>query len=115
MTQIIKIAVPTNDRKILAEQSGRAKEFAVVDIENTKITNIAFRKNHHEDKHDHSQGDHAHGHQDIVEALHDCTAVVGRKFGPHFAGDFHKAGMKLILSKQLNIESAVMEAFEKMK
>lgn len=112
---IIKIAVPTNDRKVLAERSGTAKEFAIVEIENKQIKYITYRENHHEHNHDHSHGEQEHGHQDIVDALHDCVAVVGRKFGPHFAGDFHKAGMRLILSKQLNIESAIMEAFEKLK
>jgi len=109
-----KIAVPTNDRKTLAERSGRAKEFAVVELENNQIADISYRENHHEHNHDHSHGDHGHGHQDIVDALHDCVAVVGRKFGPHFAGDFHKAGIKLILSKQENMEAAVMEALEKL-
>jgi len=113
MTQIIKIGVPTNDRQLLAERSGRAKEFAVVEIENEKIINISYRENQHEHNHDHSQGEQAHGHQDIVDALHDCVAVVGRKFGPHFAGDFHKAGMKLILSKKENIEEAIFEALQK--
>ncbi len=114
MTQNIKIAAPTNDRQMLAERSGRAKEFAVVEVVNGAIANISYRENHHEHNHDHSHGDHAHGHQDIVDALHDCAAVVGRKFGPHFAGDFHKAGIKLILSKEQNLETAVIEAFGKL-
>jgi len=114
MTQRVKIAVPTNNRLVLAERSGRAKEFAVVEIENGQISNISYRENHHEHNHDHSHGEQAHGHQDIVDALHDCAAVVGRKFGPHFAGDFHKAGIKLILSKEESMEAAVMEAFGKL-
>lgn len=111
---LLKIAVPTNDRKTLAERSGRAKEFAVAEVENGQITNISYRENQHEHNHDHSHGDHAHGHQDIVDALHDNVAVVGRKFGPHFAGDFHKAGIKLILTKQESIENAVMEVLGKL-
>jgi len=111
---MIKIAAPTNDRKTLAERSGRAKEFAVIEIQNKEILNISFRENHHEHNHDHSHGDHGHGHQDIVEALHDCSAVVGRKFGPHFASDFHKANIKMILSKQDSLEDAVMEALDKL-
>ena len=114
MTEIIKIAAPTNDRQNIAERSGRAKEFAVVEIENKQIINLTYRENHHEHNHDHSQGDHNHGHQDIVDTLHDCVAVVGRKFGPHFAGDFHKAGMRLVLSKKEGLEEAVMEAFRKL-
>ena len=114
MTAIIKIGVPTNNRESLAERSGQAKEFAVVEIENKEVKSISYRENNHVHNHDHSQGDHAHGHQDIVEALHDCAAVVGRKFGPHFAGDFHKAGIRLILSKQEHIEAAAMEAYGKL-
>ena len=114
MTQTIRIATPTNNRQSVAERSGRAKEFAIVEITNGQITNISYRKNHHEHNHDHSQGDNTHGHQDIVEALHDCAAIVGRKFGPHFAGDFHKVGIKLILSKQESIVAAVLESFNKL-
>ena len=114
MTQIIKIAVPSNDRQSIAKFSGRAKEFAVVEIKNKQIINITYRENHHEHNHDHSQGDHNHGHQDIVDTLHDCVAVVGKKFGTHFAGDFHKAGMRLILTKKEELEEAVMEAFGKL-
>jgi len=110
----IKIAVPTNDRKTLAERSGRAKEFAVISLDNKQIVDVGYRENKHEHNHDHSHGEHAHGHQDIVDALHDCVAVVGRKFGPHFAGDFHKAGIKLILSKKESIEAAAMEALGRM-
>jgi len=114
MKQNIKIAVPTNDRLKLAERSGRAKEFAVVEVKNGQITNISYRENHHDHNYDHSHGDHAHGHQDIVDALNDCAAVVGRKFGPHFAGDFHKAGIKLMLSKEEQIEAAVLDVLNKL-
>jgi len=110
----IKIAVPTNDRKSLAERSGQAKEFAVVALDNKQIVDISYRENDHVHNHDHSHGEHAHGHQDIVDALQDCAAIVGKKFGPHFAGDFHKAGIKLILSKEENLEAAVMEVLEKL-
>ena len=115
MTEI-KIAAPTNDRLTLAERSGRAKEFAVFTLENAEITNVEYRENHHEHHHEH--GHHhghgeAHGHDDIVQALKDCRAVVGRKFGPHFAGDFHKANIRLVLSQQNNLEEAVKEAYHK--
>ncbi len=114
MTQIIKIAAPSNDRQSIAKLSGQAKEFAVVEIKNKQIINITYRENHHEHNHDHSNGDHNHGHQDIVEALHDCVAIVGQKFGPHFAGDFHKAGIRLVLSKEEIIEAAAIEAYRKL-
>lgn len=113
---LVKIAAPTNDRQSLAERSGRAKEFAVAEIENGQIINISYRENHHEHHHHHGheEHEHGHGHQDIVDALQDCAAVVGRKFGPHFAGDFHKAGIKMVLSKKESLEEAVMEAYAKL-
>jgi predicted Fe-Mo cluster-binding NifX family protein len=118
MDNNIKIAAPTNDRQTLAERSGRAAEFAVFSIENGTIKNVEFRKNEHEHHHHHGHGngdhEHAHGHADIVEALNDCAAVVGRKFGPHFASDFHQAGIRMMLSRETALEEAVLSAWKKL-
>jgi predicted Fe-Mo cluster-binding NifX family protein len=117
MNNMIKIAAPTDDRRTLAERSGRAAEFAVFSIENGEIKHVEYRKNEHEHHHHHGHGhhehEHAHGHADIVEALNDCAAVVGRKFGPHFASDFHQAGIKMMLSKEIALEDAVLSAWNK--
>jgi len=111
----MKIAIPTNDRITVAERSGRASEFAIVEIEDNKILNTIFienehEKTHHSDEghnHEHHGGDHGHG--DLVELLDGINIIVGKKFGPHFSRDFHEAGIKMKLTKLDNIEDIVNE------
>jgi len=116
----MKIAVPTNDRINLAERSGRASEFAIIEINSENIQSINFIENQHEkthhdgeNKHEHSH-DERHSHEDIVALLSGIDVIIGKKFGPHFSRDFHNAGMKMKLTKTNNIEEAVKEVFKNM-
>jgi len=52
----MKIALGTNDRKTIAKRTGRSKEFAFIDVDETgKIINIRFEENQH--KHDDDDDD----------------------------------------------------------
>jgi len=112
----MKFAVPTNDRKTLAERSGRAIEFAIIDIDSTGTNSTSYLTNEHEHTHHngdtHSNNDEEHGHDDLVALLEGIDVVVGRKFGPHFAKDFHNAGIKMKITKTIPIDDAVKEIFE---
>jgi len=117
----MKIAVPTNDRLTLAERSGRASEFAIIDINSNGIQSINYIENQHEKTHHNGESQHEHnhderhGHEDIVALLSGIDVIIGKKFGPHFSRDFHNAGMKMKLTKIDNIEEAVKETFKNMK
>lgn len=114
----MNIAIPTNDRKTAAERSGRAAEFAIFEVNENGITSVNYLVNEHEhthhsgDNHDHN---HAHGHSDLVELLHGIDVIIGKKFGPHFAKDFHQAGIKMKLSKLDNLEEIALTTFNDLK
>ena len=114
----MKIAIPTNDRKTSAERSGRAKEFAIFEVENTGIISTKYLENEHEHTH-HGEHNHdnneAHGHEDLVELLKGINVIVGKKFGPHFSKDFHQAGIKMKLSKLDNLEEIALNTFQELK
>ncbi len=114
----MNIAIPTNDRKTVAERSGRAKEFIVIDFNNNKIVSTKYLVNNH-DHHHHStsdksakvynynDGNPSHGHEGLVELLDGVKIIIGKKFGPHFSRDFHSAGVKLVITKLDSIEDAL--------
>ena len=57
----MKIAIPTNDRKLIAKRTGRAAEFAIYTIDSKEIKSVEYIKNtHSHDDHDRNVGHH-HG------------------------------------------------------
>ena len=110
----MKIAIPTNDRKTLAARSGRATEFAIINIDSTGIKSTEYKTNEHEHTHHSGENhnhDERHGHGDLVALLEGIDIIVGKKFGPHFAKDFHNAGIKMRITKIELIEDAANDAF----
>lgn len=111
----MKIAIPSNDRVTVADRSGRALEFAIVEIQENKILNTTFIENEHEktqhSDEGHSHGEHGenHGHADLVELPEGVNIIVGKKFGPHFSRDFHAAGVQMKLTKLGNIDEVINE------
>ena len=105
----MKIAIPTNDRVSIAVRSGRASEFAIIEFDGSNMLNTNYLVNEHEHTH-HSErhnDDESHGHDDIVQLLSDIDIVIGKKFGPHFARDFHNAGIKMKLTKKEFISEVI--------
>lgn len=109
----MKIAIPTNDRETIALRSGRAEEFAIIEFNDSGIVNTEYLINgheltHHGEGHNHDDNE-SHGHDDIVQLLNGIDMVLGHKFGPHFARDFHKVGIKMKLTKKELITDAIEE------
>ena len=60
----MKIAIPTNDRKLIAKRTGRAAEFAIYTIDSNEIKSVEYIKNtHSHDDHDRNEGHH-HGEKE---------------------------------------------------
>ena len=107
----MKISIPTNDRITIAERSGRAKEFAIIEINASSFNIIEYKKNEHE--HNHSEGEHEHhGHGDLIELLNGVSAVVVKKVGSHLKADLDSANIKIIKTSQVNIEDGIKEFIE---
>ncbi len=108
----MKIAIPTNDRKTLAERTGRAKEFAIFNIENGKITDVKYETNTHE-HHSHEEGEehHEHSHADIVEALKEADILLVTKIGKHMKADLDAGGIKYKKVNEKSID-VVLQSYQ---
>lgn len=99
----MKIAIPTNDRINLAERSGRAKEFAIFEFDNSELKSSNFIKN----THSHDDDNHNHTHKDIVEKIADCDLFIAKKAGKHLANDLNEAGIKIKITKLESINDVL--------
>ena len=105
----MKIAIPTDNRKTLAERTGRAKEFAVYEIENGEIVSVNFAKNTHE-HHDHDEGqNHDHSHAEIVDALEGVDILLVSIIGKHMKADLESAGINYQRISKTNIDDILSE------
>ncbi len=109
----MKIALATNDRKNIALRTGRAKEFAIYNIEDGKTINVDFKVNTH--KHDHHKDEngeeHEHSHKEIIDLLRGVDILLVRAIGKHFKRDVISAGINYKVIKIENIEEA-LRSFE---
>ena len=90
----MKIAFATDDRKTIAQRTGRAKEFAVYELSTYKVLNINYIENSHihndnsgEHPHDHSGEHHGHSHKDIIDKLGDVDYIYLKHLGVHLKKD----------------------------
>lgn len=106
----MKIAIPTSDRKTIFERTGRAKEFAIYILENGTYKFIEFIENPH--KHEDLEAadvdeQRDHTHEDIVEALQGCDALLVKMAGKYFRQDFANANISLFIAKDDDLEEAI--------
>ena len=99
----MKVAIATNDRKTLAERTGRAKEFVIYHYEESKLVSTCYIINSHEHHH-HGEGEsHDHTHPEITEALLGVDVFIVRRVGKNLKSDLLKAGINFEVSKEDNI------------
>ncbi len=107
----MKVAIATNDRKEIAHRTGRAKEFAIYTITDSKISDIEFKENlhhhHHNDEHrhghrrshgighHHEHGEGEHHHDEVVEALEGVDWLLYKALGKYMRKDMEEANIKL--------------------
>ena len=101
------IAIPTNDREIIAVRSGRAKEFAFFDLMED-LSNHKFIENPHKhDDHNHEEGQgHNHSHADMIDMFksNNVELIIVNVIGKHFLKDLKDAGLKIYKTKVENLE-----------
>ena len=111
----MKIAVASDDGSTIARHFGRSACFIIFEIEDGKAKGREVRTNTFTA---HARGEctgdhlaHAHGHATILEALHDCQAVLCHGMGWRAAEDLKARGIQpLILPGELLPEQA-LEAY----
>jgi predicted Fe-Mo cluster-binding NifX family protein len=111
----MKIAVPTQDGSSISDHFGRSKSFLVFEVEEGKIADCSLRANQFtahaqgecHDDHGHGQ---PHGHDEIVEALKDCEAVLCYGMGRRAAAALEEGGIRaFVLGQRLTPQEAVQQ------
>ncbi len=102
----MKVAFPTNDRKTIAERTGRCKEFAIFDVVNSNIT-INYVANHHE-HHEHDENkEHEHSHDEAMGILADVDLLIVKKIGKHMKSDLDKNNIKYKKVDEIEINNII--------
>jgi predicted Fe-Mo cluster-binding NifX family protein len=113
----MKIAVATENGKLISAHFGRSPYFAIYEIEDGKIINKEMRQNtftghfrggeHREHgQHGHGRGD-AQGHQTVAEGLRDCKVVISHGMGRRAWEDLRARGIEMIVTDEKEVETAV--------
>ena len=110
----MKIVIPTNDRKSIAQRTGRASEFAFYTINNAEIKSVTYTKNiHSHNDHDRKEGHHhgenetheheheghnhehgEHNHDELLEILVDIDLLLVRAVGKYMRKTLQKGNIK---------------------
>ncbi len=112
----MKIAIPSNDGKTVSKHFGRSEGFIIVEIEDNKIINKAYKKNDftgHAQGLSHEHTAHGHGHhshEGIFKALGDCSVVIAGGMGQKLYKDFQEKKVMTYLTNESDIDS-VLEQF----
>ena len=113
----MKIAIATEDGKIISAHFGRSPLFAIYEIEDGKIVNTEMRLNtftghfrgdesHGDGRHDHRKGDE-HAHQTVAEGLQDCQVVISHGMGRRAWEDLRNRGIEMIVTDETEVERAL--------
>jgi len=114
----MKIAVATEQGKIIADHFGRSPYFAIFEINNGKIVTQSMRQNtftrhfrgdqegHQHGQHHHGAGD-PHDHDSAAEGLSDCNVVISHGMGRRAWEDLRARGIEMIVTDETEVEKAV--------
>ncbi len=103
----MKAAFATNDRKTLAERTGRAKEFVIYEIAGSKIINTEYFENKHE--HHENEDEHNHSHKEITNILKEIDILYVSKIGKHMKRDLEEAGINYVITNETKISDILMK------
>ena len=100
----MKIAVASEDGVAISSHFGRSACFIVYNVEGSQIAGKEIRDNtytaHAQGECDGEHHDHSHSHQSIVDALHDCDAVLCYGMGWRAAEELAANGIKPVILGQ---------------
>lgn len=109
----MKVAVASSDGTSVSRHFGQSACFIVFDVEEGKIKGREVRDNNYTahaqgDCHGHEEADQHHSHSAVIEALHDCKAILCLGMGWRAAQDLAAHGIKPhVLPSECTPESAV--------
>jgi len=100
----MRIAVPTNDGKLISEHFGRSAAFLMFDTDNGAIKSSESRSN--EMKHTHARGacghnaaeNQPHSHAGILASLEGCDVVICSGMGQRAATALRENGIQIVFA-----------------
>ncbi|MCF8354163.1 MAG: hypothetical protein K9H48_06900 [Melioribacteraceae bacterium] len=116
----MKLAIATDDYKVVTGHVGRCKGFLVIDVEDGEIKNVEERPNtftsHHRQEggsHRHGNGHGAgHGHHRLAEGLSDCSHLICCGCGWRLVDDLKQFNIEPVLTNEQDAREAAIK-FEK--
>lgn len=105
----MKVAIASDDGKVIASHFGRTLGFVIAVIENREVQIKEYRQNTFTG---HARGLAGAGcgadrHGPILEALKDCQVVVSRGMGYRIYEDLKNAAIEVYLSDEIEVDAAL--------
>ncbi len=105
----MKIAVPTNDGINIASHFGRARNFAIFEVENGEIASKQIVDSNsvhgrHESEHHHHDAGH---HDRFKAAIGDCEVIIAGGMGQRARSYFEQVGIKPVFTDISDAAEAV--------
>ncbi len=105
----MKIAFPTDDRKTIAERTGRCKEFAIVELKTNNVTYNYLPNTHKHEHNNNGKKEHEHSHNEIIQLLEGIDLLIVRRIGKYMKLDIDKSKIKYKQVEKTEIEDIVEE------
>jgi len=109
----MRIAIPSDDGTCIAAHTGRAGGFIIFEINNGQVQRLEYRTNSYTayargecNQDNQGQPHHHHGHESLLDALHDCQIMISRGMGPRLVADLANRGMQVIFCDRDAAEEA---------
>ena len=114
----MKIAIPSDDQKMINRHFGRSKGFVIVTIEDEKVVAKEYVDNkftghahgnheHHSHLMAHKPGTGNHSHKEILDAIGHCQMVVAGGMGQRMINDFFEKQIEVVLTRETEVDGAV--------
>lgn len=106
----MKVAVASDDGKVISSHFGRSRGFVIFEIEDGEIKSREYVLNtftgHARELH-HTGNHHYDSHAAIIENLRDCKAVISHGMGRRIYEDFTSAGIEVYVTDETDVDKAI--------
>lgn len=109
----MKIAIPSENGKLISTHFGRTRGFVIAEIENSQLVEQEYVENtftgHAQGLHnDHQSHNHAHhSHLGILSALNDCNVVIAGGMGRRLYDDLLQQGKDIYVTRETDVQRAI--------
>ncbi len=115
----MKIAVATEDGKMIAAHFGRSPYFAIFEVQDGDVVSQEMRRNtftghfrggsegRDHGRHDHQGAGDPHGHRSAWKGLNDCQVVISHGMGRKAWEDLRAREIEMIVTDETDVERAL--------